>query len=205
MGRRGEVLELAVLGVLHETPMHGYEIRKQLNARLGTFQALSYGTLYPALKVLLARGWVHEVGESSASDVVGEAGPLTGRRGRIVYGITAAGKEHFQSLVTDAGPQTWEDETFDVRFAFFGRTDAATRLRILEGRRMRLQERRESARTAMQRTRERRDSYTQTLAQHGLDALEREVRWLDELIDRERAGNMTHLDDPDRASSVLPQ
>ena len=129
----------------------------------------------------------------------------TGRRGRIVYGITAAGKEHFQSLVTDAGPQTWEDETFDVRFAFFGRTDAATRLRILEGRRMRLQERRESARAAMQRTRERRDSYTQTLAQHGLDALEREVRWLDELIDRERAGNMTHLDDPDRASSVLPQ
>ena len=48
MSRRGEVLELAVLGLLHDSPMHGYELRKRLNALLGPFRALSYGTLYPA-------------------------------------------------------------------------------------------------------------------------------------------------------------
>lgn len=195
MGRRAEVLGLAVLGVLHETPMHGYEIRKQLNARLGVFAALSYGTLYPALRSLLARGWVREAADRPGADAL-SAGPLTSRRAKIVYEITADGKEHFQSLVSDSGPASWEDGTFDVHLAFFSRTDAATRLRILEGRRMRLQERRETARTAMQRTRERRDTYTQLLAQHGLDSVEREVRWLDELIDSERASNMTHLDEP---------
>jgi DNA-binding PadR family transcriptional regulator len=190
------VLELAVLGVLHESPMHGYEVRKRLNSRLGVFRALSYGTLYPALKTLLGKGWIREIGESEP-DAVPPA-PLAGKRGRIVYEITAEGKEHFQALVQQPGPEAWEDGTFDVHFAFFARTDAATRLRILEGRRMRLQERVEGVRQSMLRTRERRDGYTLQLQQHGLESVEREVRWLDELIDTERASNMTHLEDPDR-------
>ncbi len=196
MSRRSEVLELAVLGVLHEAPMHGYEIRKLLNARLGVFAALSYGTLYPALKSLLARGWIREADPTGEPTAALSAGPLTSKRAKIVYEITAEGKEHFQALVSESGPATWEDDAFDVRLAFFARTDAATRLHILEGRRMRLQERREAARSAMTRTRERRDSYTLALAQHGLDSVEREVRWLEELIDSERASNMTHLDEP---------
>jgi DNA-binding PadR family transcriptional regulator len=200
MGRRADVLELAVLGVLHEAPMHGYQVRQLLNTRLGVFRSLSYGTLYPALKALLGRGWIREIGPASPEGVATSplTGALTRKRARIVYEITAEGKEHFQGLVTEPGPQAWEDGTFDVHFAFFARTDAATRLRILEGRRMRLQERREAARAAMVRTRERRDNYTLELQQHGLEAVERDVRWLDELIDTERASNMTHLHDPDK-------
>ena len=41
MTRRGETLELAVLGLLHENPMHGYELRKQLNVVLGWGRVLS--------------------------------------------------------------------------------------------------------------------------------------------------------------------
>ena len=86
------------------------------------------------------------------------------------------------------GPAAWEDESFDVHFAFFARTDAATRLQILEGRRTRLQERLEGVRQSMARTRERLDGYTLELQRHGLDACEREVRWLEELITNERSG-----------------
>ena len=35
MARRAETIELAVLGLLHESPMHGYELRKRLNLMLG--------------------------------------------------------------------------------------------------------------------------------------------------------------------------
>src|SRR5688572_32938810 len=42
MARRTDVLELAVLGLLHESPLHGYELRKRLNGVLGAFRALSY-------------------------------------------------------------------------------------------------------------------------------------------------------------------
>jgi DNA-binding PadR family transcriptional regulator len=187
MGRRGDVLELAVLGLLHESPLHGYELRKRLNTLLGPFRALSYGTLYPCLKSLLNLGWIRET-EARETTV----SPLAARRARIVYELTAEGKERFQSLVGDPGPAAWEDERFDVHFAFFARTEAATRLQILEGRRTRLQERREGVRQSMLRSRERIDQYTLELQRHGLESVDREVRWLTELIDTERASNMTH-------------
>ncbi len=60
------------------------------------------------------------------------------------------------------------------------------RLRILEGRRSRLEERLDALRSSLSRTRERLDSYTLELQQHGLESVEREVRWLDELIASER-------------------
>ena len=168
--------------------MHGYELRKRVNAVLGMFRALSYGTLYPCLKSLLARGWIAEAGDGAGGAPPG----LAGKRGRIVYEITAEGKERFQAMVSHPGPAAWEDEQFDVHFAFFARTDAAARLQILEGRRTRMQERLEYARQSMSRARERLDAYTLELQRHGLESVEREVRWLTELIDTERASRMTH-------------
>ena len=177
MAKRSDVLEFAVLGLLHESPMHGYELRKRLNATLGAFRAFSSGSLYPCLKGLLAAGLVTEQAQ------VPEA---AGKRSRIVYQLTAEGKEHFASLLDESGPSAWDDEGFGVHFAFFGRTAAQTRLRILEGRRSRLEERVDGFRAALARSRERVDGYTLALHQHGLESVEREVRWLSELIDDER-------------------
>jgi DNA-binding PadR family transcriptional regulator len=179
-GNRSGVLELAVLGLLHETPMHGYELRKRLNSLLGAFRAFSYGSLYPCLKELLAHGLIAE--ETSDSQQRARAG----RRSKIVYRLTADGKERLQDLLGEAGPPAWEDDGFGVHFAFFGQTRADIRLRILEGRRTRLEERMENVRSALARTRERVDSYTLELQRHGLESVEREVRWLNELIDSER-------------------
>jgi len=178
VSKRTDVLELAVLGLLHDSPMHGYELRKRLTALLGWGRSLSYGSLYPCLKDLVARGLI---AESAADAAVGRS-----RRAKIVYELTADGKEHFVELISQAGPTAWEDEPFGVRFAFFARTDADTRLRILEGRRSRLEERLATFRTSLQKTRERLDTYTLELQRHGLESVEREVRWLDELIDNER-------------------
>ena len=182
MRSRSDVLDTAILGLLHETPMHGYELRKRLNLLLGSFRALSYGSLYPALKSLVTRGLI--VGVDNVMTPPPHA--LSGKRARIVYELTADGKEHLADVLASSGPTTWEDEHFDVRFAFFGQTDAETRLRILEGRRTRLAERLEQVRASATRTRERLDEYTLELQRHGLDQVEREVRWLDDLIDHER-------------------
>jgi DNA-binding PadR family transcriptional regulator len=183
-GGRGNVLDLAVLGSLHETPLHGYELRKRLNALLGMFRAFSYGSLYPCLRALLNDGLIVEEQPNPAESVTA----LTGRRSKIVYKLTAEGKERLQELLTQAGPSAWEDESFGVHFAFFRHTEAEVRLRILEGRRSRLEERLEGVRTALARTRERLDSYTLELQRHGLESVEREVRWLNELIATERSG-----------------
>ena len=50
-------------------------------------------------------------------------------------------------------------------------------------------------RAALARTRERLDGYTLDLQQHGLESVEREVRWLSELIDDERRRRPS-TDDP---------
>ena len=180
MAKRSDVLEFAILGLLHEAPLHGYELRKRLASTLGALRAFSYGSLYPCLKQLSAKGYVTEQTEAGG----------TGKRSRIVYQLTAEGKEHFASLLDESGPSAWDDEGFGVHFAFFGRTDAATRLRILEGRRTRLEERMAGFRSALARSRERVDTYTLALHQHGLDSVEREVRWLSELIDDERRSSL---------------
>jgi DNA-binding PadR family transcriptional regulator len=185
MAKRAGVLELAVLGLLHESPLHGYELRKRLNALFGPLRAFSYGSLYPCLKDLLGRGWITEERPSSAT---GSATSLSGRRSKIVYKLTAEGKERFQELLADGGPRSWDDDNFGVHFAFFAQTDAEVRLRILEGRRSRLEERLEGVRAALARTRERLDTYTLELQRHGLESVEREVRWLNELIRTERQG-----------------
>lgn len=185
------MLDLAILGLLHESPMHGYELRKQLLAKVGAFRAaISYGSLYPTLRRLQAAGWIAEGGTPQPPTSTAEEIPiLTGRRGRVVYTITAAGKERFQELLGSAGPESYDSEAgFGVHFAFFSRTDPATRLRILEGRRRRVEEHREGFREVLARVAERLDAYTLELQRHGLDACEREVRWLDELIANERSG-----------------
>ena len=64
----------------------------------------------------------------------------------------------------------------------------AVRLRILEGRRSRLEERVDTLRQSLTRGRERVDAYTLELQKHGLESVEREVRWLNELISTERQG-----------------
>src|SRR3954464_6799286 len=184
VARKGEALEMAVLGLLHESPLHGYELRKRLNLLLGWTRLLSYGSLYPALKRMLRAGGITEVATSNAGS----------RRQRIVYQITPAGTEFFTTEITEAGPAAWEDETFNMRFAFFSRTDATVRLRILEGRRSRLQERLDRARTLHGED----DRYVSELRRHSIESVEREVRWLTELIEAERSS-------ADRAGQRNPQ
>jgi DNA-binding PadR family transcriptional regulator len=179
VSRKSGVLELAVLGLLNESPMHGYELNKRLKGLLGPFRAISYGTLYPCLSAMQTAGFI--TSDDSASEVG------AGRRKKTTYKLTAEGKERLGEQLAEGGPSAWDDESFGVRFAFFAQTDADTRLRILEGRRSRLEERQESATSSMTTTRGRIDRYTLELQRHGLESVEREVRWLNELIATERA------------------
>ncbi|WP_344002859.1 PadR family transcriptional regulator [Nocardioides lentus] len=192
MVRRGETTELAVLGLLDESPMHGYELRKRLNLMLGWGRVLSYGSLYPTLKKMLRASLIEE-------EVV--TPPPATRRQRIVYRLTDTGREEFARLMAEVGPHAWEDDSFGVRFAFFSRTDLESRLRVLEGRRTRLEERLARVQSDLDRTRAEADRYASELQRHGVESVEREVRWLSDLITAERNGTAPG----DRAGPSGPQ
>lgn len=172
------MLELAILGLLLESPMHGYELRKRLTGLLGAFRAFSYGSLYPALRRMQADNLIAEDTAVSGATVL--------RRGKRVYHITGAGAARFTELVADTGPQNYTDDGFGVHLAFFNRTPAEARMRILEGRRRQVEERRESLRNAIARAGSSLDRYTAQLHQLGLESSEREVTWLNDLIAAEQ-------------------
>ncbi|GAB88534.1 PadR family transcriptional regulator [Gordonia rhizosphera] len=176
------MLELAVLGLLLESPMHGYELRKRLTGLLGAFRAFSYGSLYPTLRRMQADGLIDEA-----------TGPTPGgvkvRRARRVYQLTDKGRERFSELVADTGPQNYTDDGFGVHLAFFSRTPAVARMRILEGRRRQVEERREGLREILGRSNRAVDRYTRQLHLLSLESSEREVRWLNELIAEEASGD----------------
>ena len=123
--QRSAVLELAVLGILHETPMHGYELRKRLNSLLGALRAFGYGSLYPALKDLLGKGLI-------AQDAVPEPGsgrprPTAAIEDRLPADRRRQGAAERPARATSAR-RPWEDDGFGVHFAFFGLTQAEIRL-----------------------------------------------------------------------------
>ena len=182
MAKRTDVLDHTVLGVLSDGPLHGYELRKRLTAILGPFRALSFGSLYPCLHRLTATGLIEQIDAVGREEIVG----VSTKRARIVYALTAEGKETFEAWVADAGPDAWEDEAFAARMAFFSRTNAEVRLRILEGRRTRLEERLRALQDSLDRTEAQMDLYAERLQQHGIEGAEREVSWLEELISTER-------------------
>jgi DNA-binding PadR family transcriptional regulator len=63
-GRRGPQafgrgdLKYALLELLRERPMHGYEMMKALEERAGGFYTPSAGAIYPTLQLMEDRGWV---------------------------------------------------------------------------------------------------------------------------------------------------
>ena len=177
------MLEIAVLGLLGESPMHGYELRKRLSTLLGAFRAFSYGSLYPTLRRLSEAGWISE--EAPIEAPAGAAGRA--RRRKRVYRLTADGKEHLAELLAEVGPDAFDNEGFGARLAFFAQTRSDIRLQILEGRRRRVEEQRDGMKSSLARTGERLDRYTRELHEHGLESVDREVRWLNELIEHERS------------------
>ena len=171
------MLELAILGLLKERAMHGYELKRQLGQRLGFFWTVSFGSLYPTLKKLEQGGLVEKVLD-----------PEQRSRRRQVYRITPAGEDEFLELISEGAHSAWEEDKFPLRFAFFRYLNAETRLWLLERRRTYLQDKLIQGRQSLKRARRgRSDPYTLSLMRHGVEVTEHDITWIDELIAAERA------------------
>jgi DNA-binding PadR family transcriptional regulator len=194
------MLELAILGLLKEQELHGYELKKRLGAALGPFSSVSFGSLYPALARLDKAGAV----EATVTDDHGlEPVPMTGSisgetaafrakrgtrragRARKVYRVTDRGQQLFEELL-EADSQGDDDRSFHLKLAFCRYLPPEARLGLFERRRAQLVERLARARSSVRAGRERMDAYTTSLMEHGTEATEHDISWLDALIETER-------------------
>ena len=189
------MLELAILGLLKERSMHGYELKKQLGQRLGFFWTVSFGSLYPTLKKLERRGFVEKLPNGEAAS-----------RRKHVYRITSSGEDEFLHLLEEGPSSAWEDDKFPLRLAFFGYLRPESRIRLLERRKQTLEERLAEGRRSLSAAR-RADTYTLSLMRHGVSVTEHDIAWLDELISAERAqlsGGEAARDDAEPGERTQP-
>jgi DNA-binding PadR family transcriptional regulator len=195
------MLDMAILGLLEERDLHGYEIRRQLREHLGLLANVSFGSIYPALTRLEKSGAVvaTEGGASQAASpapapptgsLSGELAvlrarrhsPTRGRRGRKVYRITDAGRQLFAELLA-GGTASDDARSFGLRLAFARHLAPQARLSLLERRRALLVQRLGEAENA----RDDLDVYARSVVQHTADGVARDISWLDTLIAAERA------------------
>jgi DNA-binding PadR family transcriptional regulator len=171
---RSNWLEFALLGLLSEAPLHGYELRKRLLAIFGPFRALSFSVLYPQLKKMV-------IAETIEAKTIG----VTSKRTRIVYTITKKGLERFAKLNDSVSAEAWQDDDFVVRFIFFTPTTTMNRVRILQTRLRRLQSKAEMLRDELESQRNGLDKYLEEWRRFSLESLEREIAWLQKMIRKE--------------------
>jgi DNA-binding PadR family transcriptional regulator len=213
------MLELAILGLLKEQDLHGYELKKRLVDTLGYGSGVSFGSLYPALARLERAGAVKavEAGESTpvaipmTGSLGGElaafrarkaAGRATrGRRGKKVYGITDQGAVLFEELLAAESQSNEDDRVFNLRLAFARHLPPDARLGMLERRRAQLMERLVQMRARVKASRERADSYARSLMEHDRESAEHDLSWIERLIATERAGGPPA---PDHSQPELP-
>jgi hypothetical protein len=194
------MLEIAVLGLLKEQPLHGYELKKRLGETRGFLWGVSYGSLYPALRRLERDGSI-EVVDEPAPRPVAATGSLKGdlaaarragarpakpsRRTRKAYRITPAGEQRFVELLLADDPHADEEKAFALKLAFCSYVPEAARIELLERRRAVLVTRLERAgRTE----RAPGDRYSRALFEHRTRSTQRDLEWVDELIAAERTG-----------------
>jgi PadR family transcriptional regulator len=79
--------ELAVLSVLEDGPLHGYEIAKRIRENTGGVVTFDVAALYPVLYSMETRGWLQAAWEEAPS----------GRRRRR-YRLTPEGRRRLQPL-----------------------------------------------------------------------------------------------------------
>jgi len=170
------MLDFAILGILTDGPLHGYELKRVLADSEHGFWTVSFGSLYPALRRLERKGLIATAGD-------------TGRRKS--YALTPAGRAAFTEMLAEPPPEGEDDRSFSLRLAFFRYLEPDARLGVLEGRRAQLVQRLARARASLKRrgtkAKERMDRYTLSLMEHGVKSAEADIAWLDELIETERA------------------
>jgi DNA-binding PadR family transcriptional regulator len=196
------MIDLAILGVLRDDDLHGYELRKRIAELTGRSWAISFGSLYPALSRLERLDAVKAVEPAATArravpftgSLAAEASVFFTRRregagrsgkSRKVYGITERGRQLLGELLDDPVD---DDRAFDLKVAFCGELPRARRLELFERRRAQLASQLAGTRAnRRRRTGERLDPYLRSLRDHDTASVEHDIAWLDRLIAAERA------------------
>ncbi|WP_406860476.1 PadR family transcriptional regulator [Streptomyces sp. HUAS MG47] len=108
------MLELSILGFLHDGPLHGYELKERIHGLSGHLRPVSDGALYPALTRLVKAGLLESRTE-----------PGAGGAARRTLSLTDAGRAELRTRLSDPKEADITDgQRFNTVLAFLGLLDS---------------------------------------------------------------------------------
>lgn len=190
-------LGLAVLGMLHEQPMHPHAIATELRDRgLDRSFKLTTGSLYDVVRTLEKAGWIVEV----------ETIQVGARPPRTVYTVTELGRETFTRWIDELVREpTTEFPKFLSAVAYLG---ALTPVRAVDA----LRERARSVRSSIDQLRAEHEQALTTLAAEGKPRLfvleaeyalwmaEAELNWVEQTAQEIVDGTLSWPNDEGKSS-----
>jgi pimeloyl-ACP methyl ester carboxylesterase len=102
MRRSLKMLELAVLGLLKERPIHGYQLSRELGDSLGGLWRVSYGSLYPTLRRLERDGVILRGEQAGDGPPIVLLHGLSATRRNVVQGSRHLIKRGYRLIAYDA-------------------------------------------------------------------------------------------------------
>ncbi len=165
--------ELAILGLLIEGNLYGYEIKKKIIERLKDYVDIKFGSIYYALNKAVENEWVKQTG--------------TERKGRnperYVYEILPAGKKYFRKLLRQYFEQNLLHFETDIILMFIDMLEAEQKEKFIADRKKfiedKLNEIKAKISTKTEKEGERSQIFLYTYLKYHLQA---ELDWLNSLM-----------------------
>ncbi len=101
-------VRMVLLGLLHERPLYGYEIKQIIEAHMGDWTSIAFGSIYFALDKLSEEGLVEKIATEQKGN----------RPSRSVFQVTEKGKAEFQKLLRESWQNT-EREYYEIDICLF--------------------------------------------------------------------------------------
>ncbi len=118
-------IEITILGLLMESNLYGYEIKKRIVERLDQYADIKFGSIYYAIKKALDNEWVKKVGTEKDG----------GNPERYIYQILPSGRKYYKKILKQYFDQTHIHFDIDIVLMFYNSLEKEQKELFIEERR----------------------------------------------------------------------
>jgi DNA-binding PadR family transcriptional regulator len=165
-------VKYAMLGILAEKDLHGYELKSSFDAKVGEFWSLNYGQIYTTLDRLEKEDLVTHDRQSQDR-----------RPDRKIYSITGKGRKELENwLSTPVNRVRALRDEFFIKLVFMDKNDSGPILELIEKQKalyLKQMNRLTQQKMTLKKNSEDTDAFlTELLMDAGLFHAEADIRWL---------------------------
>ena len=162
-------IEITILGLLIESNLYGYEIKKKIEDQLEDYVDIKFGSIYYAIKKAVDNEWVNRVGTEKEC----------GNPERYVYEILPAGRKHYKKLLKQYFESNFIHFDIDIILMFFNSLQKEQKEAFIEERTLHINGRIKSMKDKISKESSNDSEYSRKqLFTYLLSHLEAELSWL---------------------------